>query len=38
MRDWLKQNGYSLVQGYRIAKPMPAVVFRQWLEVQDNRA
>jgi len=29
--DWLKQNRCGLVQGYRIAKPMPAVLFRQWL-------
>ncbi|WP_165772145.1 putative bifunctional diguanylate cyclase/phosphodiesterase [Niveispirillum lacus] len=29
--DWLKRNRCGLVQGYRIAKPMPAAMFRQWL-------
>lgn len=29
--DWLQQNRCGLVQGYRIARPMPAAAFTQWL-------
>ncbi len=29
--DWLAQNGCDLVQGYGVAKPMPADEFASWV-------
>lgn len=30
--DWLQQNGCDIVQGYGIAKPMPAIEFAPWVK------
>ncbi|MDX9994775.1 MAG: EAL domain-containing protein [Rhodocyclaceae bacterium] len=35
--DWLAANGCDVVQGYGVAKPMPAAVFPEWVVAHEQR-